>query len=246
MLMSRCLALACVLAVLLCAPARAQDYVVIDSSLPALAKGATLAKDAKLDVPAQNRVVLITDSGQMVTITGPFSGPPPAASGTGVAGSDATKVLASLLNHQQTEVGMARAIESHWRDAAVTTRTDVYAIDASDGGDTCLPGAAHVEVMHDPATAGAMAVKSLTGDAAAKLTWDKGAVRQAWPASFPLSDGDMVSFELSGQDVAAIATIHILPAQGAADDVARAVELAKAGCDDQARLLLGVIAKGAK
>ncbi len=246
MLKNRCLALAFAALAILCAPAWAQDYVVINSSVPAVAKGTTLAKDGKLDVPAEGRVVLITAAGQVITVKGPFSGPPPAAAGPGVPGNDAAKALSSLFNKQQTEVGVARAIESHWRDDAVTTPADVFAIDASDGGDTCLPDASHAMVMHDPAADGAMTVKSLTGAGEAKLTWAKGAVRQAWPASFPLADGDMVSFELSGQDVAAIATIHIVPAQGGAGDVARAIQLAQTGCEDQARLLLGVIAKSVK
>ncbi|HUK58565.1 MAG TPA: hypothetical protein VLV50_04980 [Stellaceae bacterium] len=214
--------------------------------MPAVAKGATIAKGAKLDVPAQGRVVLISDAGQVVTINGPFSGPPPAPNGPGVPGDRATHVLSALLNHTQTELGVARAVESHWRDNAVATPADVYAIDASDGGDICLADPAHAVVMHDPAAAGDMSVKSLTGDGAAKLTWTKGAVRQAWPASFQLADGDMVSFEMAGQDVAAIATIHILPSQDPGGDVARAMALAQAGCTDQARLLLGVIAKKAK
>jgi hypothetical protein len=224
----------------------APDYVVIESSAPALATGTALPKTAKLDVPAQDRVVLITDSGQTVTVQGPYSGPPPPGTGTGGAGTDATKVIASLLNHQQTEVGVARAIGSNWRADAVKTPADVFAINASDGGDTCLYDPSHVEVVHDPGTAGEMTVKSLTGTGQATLNWAKGSVSQAWPASFALTDGDMVSFTLAGQDVAAIATIHVVPPVGSSGDVARAVQLAQAGCEDQARLLLGVIAKSAK
>jgi hypothetical protein len=231
-------------------PAAAEDYVVIDSSLPALAVGATLSSGAKLDIPSQNRVVLMAASGKVVALNGPFQGSPP-ASGSGPAegaGGDVLKIVPTLLGaaDQHQELGAVRAIDPHWRDSAVKTADEALAIDVSDGGDMCVYDPGHVAVIHNPDDAGTMKVQSMSNGAEAALTWDKGALRQPWPSALPLSDGDMFSFEQAGEAQASMATIHVLPPPSGAGDVQRALQMASAGCAGQARLLLAVIAKSAK
>jgi hypothetical protein len=71
-------------------------------------------------------------------------------------------------------------------------------------------------------------------------------VRLPWPKALPIADGDNFLFQQSDDNAAAVATIHVLPASGAQSDVARAMQLAKAGCRDQAKLLVALIAKAAK
>jgi hypothetical protein len=250
--MARCLA--AVAALILAAassPALAEDYVVIESSVPSIAVGATLSSDAKLEIAAKGRVVLITSTGRVVTLAGPFQGPPPASAGSGApqpGQSDILKVLPALFNQkdQRTPLGAVRAIEATWRSDALKTQADAMAVDASDGGDTCLYDPSHAEVMHDPRSPGVMTVQSMSSGAQATLTWGKQALRQPWPSSLPLEDGDMLSFEQKGAGQAALATIHLLPPAPAASDVERALQMARAGCEDQARALLAVIAKSAE
>lgn len=143
-------------------------------------------------------------------------------------------------------LGAVRAIEPPWRSDAVNTAADAMAIDASDGGDICLYDPSHAEVMHDPNNAGVMIVQSMSSGKQATLTWEKQALRQSWPSALPLEDGDMLSFEQKGAGQAALATIHLLPPAPAASDVEHALQMARAGCDNQARALLAVIAKSAQ
>src|SRR5271170_6312791 len=80
------------------ASVRAQDYVVVESSLATLATGTTLSAGATLDIPAHGRVVLVTSGGLVVALQGPFQGTPPAV-GSGAARTaqgDMVNVLAAL------------------------------------------------------------------------------------------------------------------------------------------------------
>jgi hypothetical protein len=242
----------CLLAVIACllwaSTARAQDYVVIDSSVPALASGTTLRADARLDIPAQGRVVLITSSGQVVAVQGPYQGPPPPAA-TGAprtAQGDMVTVLAALASKSdpRKELGAARAI--NWRANVIKTVNEALAVDASDGGDFCVFDPGHAAVIHDPTMAGTMTVQSMGDGKQATLTWAKDTLQQPWPPALSMNDGDMFSFEQPGAEQAALATIHVLQAAPGASDIERAVQMAQAGCQDQAKQLLAIVAKTAK
>jgi hypothetical protein len=218
---------------------------VIDSSVPAVAAGATIGSDTKLDLGPSDHVVFITASGRVVKVSGPFQGPPPGDSGP-AGDSTALNILPTLLGQkdQRMALGAVRAVP--WRGDAIATTDDALAIDASDGGTTCVFDPAHAVVVHNPKDAGITSARSMSSGAEVTLTWDKGAVSQLWPAALPLTDGDMIAFEQAGAEQAAIATIHVMPPAPGASDVQRALQLAHEGCDDQARSLLAVIAKSAK
>jgi len=230
------------------APAFAADYVVVESSVPGLAAGTAVASDQALDLGDNARVVLLSASGQMMTVTGPFKGPPPAAKDTAqTAGGDTVKLVANLLaGHTENQLGAVRGVV--WRADAVKSAADALAVDASSGDepDMCVfePGAA--EVIHDPGHAGAMTVQSMSTGAEAKLQWEKDMLRQPWPAALQLTDGDILTFVPDGAEQAVTVTIHVLPPQDGASDVERALQMARAGCDDQAKSLLMVTAKSAK
>jgi hypothetical protein len=91
-----------------------------------------------------------------------------------------------------------------------------------------------------------MTVQSMGDGSQATLTWTKGTLRQPWPPALKMNDGDMFSFAQKGADQAAIATIHLVTAPPGVTDVERAVLMAQAGCQDQAKRLLAVVAKAAK
>ena len=232
---------------LLAYAAYAQEFVVIDSTVAALASGTKLEAGSRLDIPAQGRVVLLGANGKVEALQGPYQGPPPAAaaadSGTASGMINVVAALATASNARQ-EVGVARAID--WRADALKTPGDALAVDASDGGDVCVFDPGHAQVVHDPNMAGTMTVQSMGDGSQAALTWSKGTVQQPWPSSLSMKDGDMFSFEQPGVDQAAMATIHVLPAAPGASDVERAVLMAQAGCQDQAKRLLAVVARSAK
>jgi hypothetical protein len=226
-------------------PAFAADFVVVESSDPGLAAGTALAADKPLDIADKARVVLMSATGQMQTISGPFKGPPPAAKGSASnSQDDALKLVSSLMaGHQENQLGAVRDVV--WRTGAIKSTADALAIDASSGHvpDMCVFDVAHAEVIHDPKAAGAMTVQSMGTGAEAKLQWQKDTLRQPWPAALPVTDGDILTFTPEGGEQVVTVTIHVLPpATGAANDVQRALQMARAGCEDQAKSLLVVTA----
>ncbi|MGH7089055.1 MAG: hypothetical protein ACREFQ_09160, partial [Stellaceae bacterium] len=50
--------------------ARAEEFVIIQSSVTALPAGTTVGPDMALDVPAQDRIVVIGASGRVVAVDG--------------------------------------------------------------------------------------------------------------------------------------------------------------------------------
>jgi hypothetical protein len=239
--------LAAIFSPMVASAAMAQEFVVIDSTVAALSSGTKLEAGSRLDIPAQGRVVLLGSNGKVEALQGPYQGPPPAAaSAGGGTASGMISVVAALAtaSNARQEVGVARAID--WRADALKTPGDALAVDASDGGDVCVFDPGHAQVIHDPNLVGTMTVQSMGDGTQAALTWSKGTLQQPWPASLSMKDGDMFSFEQPGADQAAMATIHVLKAAPGASDVERAVLMAQAGCQDQAKRLLAVVARSAK
>lgn len=233
------------LSILPLAAAHSEEFVVIQSSLAALPAGTAVGPDRTLDVPARGRIVVLGASGRVVAVDGPFHGKLPAD--TGPSSSPELKAIAELFGNKDprtADVGTMRAAEPGWVRGVVTTPAEAMAVDASDGGDQCLYDPASAEVMHDPASPGVMTVQSMMSGERATLVWDKGAVRQPWPAAVPLRDGASYLFQ-QGQESPAVAVLHLL-AQAPRNEVDRVAQVAGMGCTEQARLLLGLIAQRAK
>jgi hypothetical protein len=225
----------------------AEDFVVIESTgAPKIAEGSMLSGGQTVTVPEKGRVVLAGDSGRMVTLAGPFSGP---VAQPGPAGDGRVlTALASLVRKKETDqsaVGAVRNADVTWRKETATSLADVVAIDTGDGGDTCLYDPTKAELLRAPTDAAPRVnILNATSGAGAMVEW--GAARRApWPKALPIEDGESYVFEQPGKATAAVVTVHVLPNQ-AASDIGRVAQLADAGCDGQARLLLAVIAKPAK
>ncbi len=206
-----------------------------------------------LAVPDRARVVLVNANGQVTTITGPYQGAPPAppggAGGATAPGSDnVAKLLATLIDggDQRQALGIVRGTDVAWRRETVHAPADVLAIDATDGGDACVYDASRAMVTHDPARDGTMTVQDMSDGAKAPLQWPKNTAQLPWPAALTLTDGGSYLFEQPGAGDATVAIVHLLQAGAGASEVARAVQMAKAGCGSQARLLLALVAKAAK
>jgi hypothetical protein len=230
------------------ATVRAEDFVVVESSAPTLAAGAQVASGASVTVPDKARVVLLAASGQIVTLTGPYQGVP--AAGGGGGDSRLLTAVASLVHSNQQEsgsVGAVRAADVQWRADTIKAPHDVFAINASDGGDSCLDDLGTAMLTRNPsAPAGIVTIHAMDGDAKATVTWPAATARVPWPAALKLADGASYVIEPPDQASAAVATIHLLPPGAPKGDIERVTQLVEIGCTDQAKLLLGVLVKAAK
>jgi hypothetical protein len=230
--------------------ASADEFFVVDSSAPGVPAGATLVSGTPISVPAKGRVVLLTSSGQMVTVNGPFSGMPSVGPADKTSqptdAYEAVKVLFAGAGNRK-EAGVVRAAEIDWRRDHATTIADVLAVDATDGGDACLYDPSHAAVLHNPSNIGTMTIHAMDNNASATIEWGKGVATAPWPSSLPIADGAAYLFEESNQNAAALVTVHLLkPPPAPAPAVDRVAQLAQAGCRDQAKLMLALYAKEAK
>jgi hypothetical protein len=230
--------------------ARAEDFIVIESSVASVPAGTTVTPATQLQVPANARVVLAAPSGQVLTINGPFAGTPPASGGGAAAGGsgEMLRTLSALLGNadQRQALGVVRATDVSWRQASVKSLDDVFAIDTTDGGDACVYDPAQTMLVHNPSRSGQMTIEPMTGGSKVSIEWPEHTAHLPWPAALQLGDGDAFVFQQVGEDAAAIVTVHVLSAKDSAGGLDRAAQMAQAGCRDQARLLLGFLAKSAK
>lgn len=229
--------------------ARAEDFIVIDSSAPDVPVGSALASGAAIAVPDKDRVVLVGASGRVVTLSGPFQGVP-ASAAAGPANNQVFAAVKSLVGGDRKDsssVGVARAADVKWRADITKTLTDVTAIDASDGGEACLYDPAKAELIRKPwGGPGTVTLHALEGGASAPVQWPHSAAPLPWPATMPLADGHSYAIELQGQPVIVVTTIHLLRPDPGASDIDRVAQMAEKGCTDQARLLLSLVAQTSK
>jgi len=226
--------------------AGAETFVVVESSATDVTVGAELADGASITVPDGARVVLVGASGQVVALAGPFQGPPK-SSGSGTPQNRVLDAVASLVATSGTTVGVSRAAGSSWRASATRTADDVFAIDAGDGGDTCLYDLSAARVARDPsAGSGDTTITAMEGSAKAVVDWTAPAAYAPWPREVPLADQASYLIEQAGRDAAAVATIHLLHEDPAMTGIQRVVQLKESGCDAQARLLLAIIARDSR
>ena len=225
--------------------ADAEQFVVVESSAADVPIGKELSPGAPISVPDSARVVLVGSSGQVVTLTGPFQGVPK-ADAPGEPQSRVFEAIASLAARSGTTMGVSRAAGPNWRAAAARKPDDVFAVDATEGGDTCLYDLSKARLTRDPsAPPGETKIQAMESQAAATIAWKQGAAYMPWPRQVPLADGGSYLIEQAGQESAAVATVHLLRSDPAMTGVQRAALLAEKGCDAQARLLLAIIARPA-
>src|SRR4051812_625536 len=124
-------------------PASAQ-MVVIESSEPSLAIGATLAAKDSVRIAENGRVVLVAPTGRMVSLKGPYSGALP--SDEAKPDGRLAAALTSLVKRKGDEtgsVGAVRAMGANSRIEQVKDAADVLTIDVASEGTVCVyePGA---------------------------------------------------------------------------------------------------------
>ncbi|HYD98680.1 MAG TPA: hypothetical protein VEH84_04810 [Alphaproteobacteria bacterium] len=232
-------------ATLLAGAAQAGELAVIESSgAPALPPGGVVADDRPLAVPAGGRVVLMDASGRTLALAGPFEGVPTLkADGGDSRLLQAVATLVASTGHDVTTVGATRGYA--WRIGSVKTLADVMALDASEGGRACLYDLSKAELVRSPTdTQPEATLMAVNSGEAATLAWPADSPRIAWPADVPLRDGESYLIEQPAKQTVAEVTIKILQGEPASLP-GRLQQFVEAGCDDQARLLLALMANEA-
>lgn len=232
----RRMALACLL--LIAAPAMAEEILVLRSNTPTLPVGRILDGKAVLELPQGIQLVLMTAQGRSINLTGPYKGSP--APDT-VAGADpgVLKALSGLATRGGVEASALGAYRNPPLGAFGADRARL-----SKAGDInpfapdnqcAIDGKVHaLRIKHAPK--GSTASLSGNNGQPAALALKDG--RATWPDSVPMIDSATYTVNTeTAEQTSGRFTLRVL-AKDPANEGLLAAELARHGCDSQARTIV--------
>jgi len=201
------------------------DAVVIDSSDPAYTAGQTIAASAPVPVADGASVTLMTQSGEIVDLDGPRSGPLSGGQGADIG---AVQVVSELLKGRRGRVAVLGAVRGDdpggrpW-DALNPLLDKVF----------CARGGAEPKITLPPRSYAR--TLRLEGPRKAEIAWPAAQSIADWPSSLPASDGVSYRVVLEGIEIGTVALRRIT---AGSTPGATAAALARAGCRRQALALL--------
>lgn len=212
--------------------AQAEEAIVIESDVVGVEQGAMIPDGGTLVVPDGKSVTLITNSGQTIALKGPFSGRP--ATGSGGGESQVVAVLSGLFERSEEKgaLGVTRSIN-------FPLAANTYELGNS--GQVCLFDVNEAKIAAPTNAVGGARVTlmSVTGNASATVDVPtRGTV--AWPTELALKNGAKFLVQKAGENSGKMITIRVVDSR-AQNDLDRVLEMAGAGCDQQALRLLNTI-----
>lgn len=218
--------------------AEAADLVVIKSNVQGIAKGTVLDDSKPISVPAGNSVSLVSGTGTVITIAGPFEGVPAQRGGAGGGDGRLVASLATLLQGHgadQTQLGATRAGDAEVPD-------DPFHVDISRSADHCLPAGSTAKLWRPTAAKmGRGKLKSLeSGGLQKEFSWNAGEMLADWPAGVPMQDGAAYLITSSDRPTPARIILHLIPAS-VGSGVQQAAWMAEKGCSDQAMSVIAAL-----
>ncbi|WP_439814336.1 hypothetical protein [Zavarzinia sp. CC-PAN008] len=212
--------------------ALAEEAIVIESSVDGIKDGQLVPDGGTIEVPAGKTVTLITNSGQTVTLAGPYSGKVE-GSGGGGGENQVVAVLSGLFQRGQEggQLGATRSIGNAFN-------ANTYAVDMS--GQVCVFDPAKANIG-PPILGGSnrLTLMSVTGAAQAVVDVPSGKT-VPWPAELPVKTGAKYLVQKQGNTTGLMITLKVMESR-AETDLDRVLELAGAGCDAQALRLIKTI-----
>jgi hypothetical protein len=196
--------------------AEASQLVVVESTVAGISSGQILDGAKPLDIAAGKSVTVITESGQVKKLAGPFSGAP-----AGKAGGGGPDIVASL----------SRLIEGK-------SGGGVWDIDAFRSGTHCIVAGSEARLWRAKAKKKAkLQIKTLPYGKKVASNWAAGADVLAWPAAVEIKDGAEYLMRRAKGLTASRVTLRLIPGD-TPSDVHRVAWMADNGCVRQAKELL--------
>jgi hypothetical protein len=227
---------ALVLTLVTAGAARGGELVVVASQDPTLAPGSVLAGDRRVVLAPDVELTLISGSGKVIALRGPYDAVP-GQQGGGNDDGDLVSSLARLID--QREKQRARLAVFRGSTARAAGRPDVWGIDPRRGTRFCLRrdrppvlwrnGRKPRRTMH---------LSRLSDHGAGQpVEWPAGRSTAAWPSGIALEDG--ARYALDAGSAAREFEVRLMP--HLATDAHRAVWMAAHGCEAQAGRVLDML-----
>jgi hypothetical protein len=206
--------------------ARAEDAVLLSSTVPGYASGMVVSSADRLSVPDGASVTLLFQSGEMLRLRGPFEGT--LANRQAGADKGGAAAFAEVFRSQ----GVDATVIGGTRSTALTRSTPVLedvVIDPQRSGTYCVEPATSVWIQR-PATGSEGYALRRKGNSRV-LKWPLNAGRMEWPSDVPVDDGSQFEITTGGAAKATV-TFRALPVTAGAGPAQVAAGLIL-GCREQ-------------
>lgn len=212
------------------------DFVVLQSDTPGYAVGEVLAEDAGLSLGENERVVLLSDDGDVIEVRGPHDGVPKGAEARDLDIRNALAQLIVSADSMHTTLGSTRG--SRTGGSAPPDR-DAWYLDPFYTGNQCVLDGADVRFWREDTKAALSLLMQRPGrEGDGVVDWAAGEPTAAWPGNLPLVDGELYVLRRPGWLENAMIRIVVLEPGIAASGTATIAWLAVNGCREQASILL--------
>jgi hypothetical protein len=213
--------------------AAAGQLVVVESTVAGIASGQILDGAKPLDIAAGKSLTVITESGQVKTLTGPFSGLPEGTS----AAAGGPDIVASLSRLIEGKSGGGATLGA-MRGSKRSDPPGVWDIDAFRSGTHCIVAGREARLWRAKSKkAMTLQIKTLPYGKKVAADWAAGTEVLAWPAAVDVKDGAEYLMRRAKGMTATRVTLRLVPEE-LPSDAHRVAWMADNGCVRQAKELL--------
>jgi len=188
--------------------ARADDsaLVVMDATNLPYHAGDQIPANQQLKLVAGQTLSLIASDGRVISVKGPYSGPPSPSAQT--QASNIGQMLLPLVQQAGAETATPGVI----RDGGTVSGPNfaAWVIDTSHGGDVCISLDQEYDFWRqDDSTAATITLQPVGGGTPVSVDFDKGISRVSVPDAMTFEDG--AQYKISGPTGPQTITIHTVP-----------------------------------
>ncbi len=224
------------LALLICFGNALADHIVLHSESTNFTAGQILHDPLTISLKSGERIVLLSDRGDVMDIVGPFDGSPAVQGADDFDVKDALSRLIDNPNNLHASLGGTRS-------GATLPSTSVaglvWSLDPYSSGVQCaIEGQELAFGRSDTESALVLHVERPGRDGTGVVNFGSNSTRAVWPGNIPVTDGELYVVRREGYLDSAMFRLALLPAIVAGNIEASIAWLATYGCARQATLLL--------
>lgn len=211
--------------------AAAGELMVTSSTITYIPDGTIIDGTQELSIAKGHKISLISSTGKVVNLEGPFKGIPDPEPGK--KNDDVLTKLSVIVSGQREDKSQLGAYRNTGK------RTDPYLVDVYTGGTQCVVEGRDVVMWLPGGKLDKLWMERKGSDDAAVVRW-KGddSSTYAWPGSLPIVDGGKYQLLLQPEKRDVELTLRIVPAEASGNAALMAVKFGEFGCSEQAVVLL--------
>ncbi len=216
-------------------------FVVIWSTGETLARGKIVSPSQTFSLQAGQSLKLLSSTGQIVELTGPFNGD--IESGNLAGDSDLLEPLSSFLKSAD-DADLALAVFRDLSFADNSVRGDLWGVEVGRPGNFCIRSDLPVVLWWPDAVKGtSVALADTVNSNAARVNWENRNKQNPWPENLPIFEDHVYTSNIDISSHVHEFTVSRVPDE-LSSDVERVVWLSEHACRKQALRLLGEMVGG--